>query len=229
MAAVTCVEIGGGGKLSRVPILMAIGAGIELQTIQSIFAFWDMALGTLNPRVTACERVLRGSVFFHREQRRLPPLYLVAGRALTAIGSFGELAVMRVLMAVGALLKGEWFFEIAIRVTLSAIHGSVPALERILRLRVVKALIDVLERDLLPSGCAMARRASLREAAVVRIFVAVGAKVERNSDVLRFSLRTVGMALGALHLRVLPRQWIAGLAVIELADVNLLPVDEVVA
>ena len=63
----------------------------------------------------------------------------------------------------------------------------------------------------------------------MRVFVAIGAQVEGDAYVLRLPIGAVGMALGALHLRVQPGQRIAGLAVIELGRVDLLPVDEVMA
>ena len=75
----------------------------------------------------------------------------------------------------------------------------------------------------------MAGRAGLGEAALVRIFVAIRAQVEWDADVLRLAIGAVGVALGALHLGVQAGQGIASLAVIELADVNRLPVHEVVA
>ena len=75
----------------------------------------------------------------------------------------------------------------------------------------------------------MAGGAGLRETAVVWILVAIGAEIEGYADVLRLAIGTVGVALGALHLSVQAGQRIAGLAVIELADVELFPVDEIVA
>jgi len=92
----------------------------------------------------------------------------------------------------------------------------------------VEFLADALKRDLLPSRGRVAGGASLREAAVMRILVAVGAQIKGNADVLRFAIGTVGVALGALHLRVKAGQRITCLAVIKLPDVDLFPVDEVV-
>jgi len=64
---------------------------------------------------------------------------------------------------------------------------------------------------------------------MVRILVAVGAEIERDARIPRLSIRSVRVALFAFHLCVQACQRIAGLAVIELADVELFPVDEVVA
>jgi len=52
--------------------------------------------------------------------------------------------------------------------------------------------------------------AALREAAVMRILVAVRALVERDANVLRLTIRTVNVALGALHLRMKSGQSKAG-------------------
>lgn len=69
----------------------------------------------------------------------------------------------------------------------------------------------------------------MREAAAVRVLVAIGAEVKGNANILRLAVRAVGVALGALHLCVQTGQRISGLAVIELGGINLLPVHEVMA
>ena len=60
---------------------------------------------------------------------------------------------------------------------------------------------------------------------MVRILVAIGALGERNADVLRLAVRTVRVALRALHLRMKAGQGIAGLRVIELRLTGLADVD----
>ena len=75
----------------------------------------------------------------------------------------------------------------------------------------------------------MAGRTGLRKAAVMRVFVAVGAQVESKAGISRFSLRPVGVALGALHLGMQAGERITRLAVIEVGQVDGLPVGEVVA
>lgn len=64
---------------------------------------------------------------------------------------------------------------------------------------------------------------------MMRILVAVRTLIEWNADILRLAVCSRGVALGALHLQVHSRQWIAGLGVIELAYVDRFPIDEVVA
>ena len=179
--------------------------------------------------MTALERIFRGSVFLHSEQGRLPALNLVTGGALTAIRTLGELSIVCVFVTVGTFGERNLFLEISVGVALGALDPCVLSLEWIFRLRVIEALIHVLEGNLLPAGRGVAGRTGLREAAVMRIRVTIRAQVEGNANILRFSIRTVGMALRALHLGVQSGQGIASFAVIELPDIDLLPVDEVVA
>ena len=202
MALVTSVEIGSSGKLVGVSIGMAIGAALKLDFIKGVLALRDVALHTLQPRVAALQWVVGCSMFFHGEKGRLPALDVVAGRALAAILTLGELPVMSILVAICALLERDGLFEIAIDVALGAIDSSVLALERVLRLGVIKSLGDGLKVDPLPSACIVAGVATLRETAMVRILVAIGALVEWNANVFRLAIGTVGMALGALHLSV---------------------------
>lgn len=126
----------------------------------------------------------------------------MAGRALAAILTLDELPVMSVLVAICALLERDGLLEIAIGVALRAIDGSVLALKRVLRLGVVEALVDGLQTDPLPSGGAVAGVATLREAAMVRVLVAIGALAEWNAGVLRLAVGTVGVTLGTLDLGV---------------------------
>ena len=93
----------------------------------------------------------------------------------------------------------------------------------------IKALVHTLQRNLLPTDSAVAGLARLREAAVVRILVAIDALFERNARILGLAVGSVGVALGALYLRMEAGKRITGLTVIELPDTDLLPVFEVVA
>lgn len=62
----------------------------------------------------------------------------------------------------------------------------------------------------------------------MRVLVAVAALVKRNAEVLGLSVRTIRMALRALHLGMQPSQRITRLRVVELAGIDRLPVFEVV-
>ena len=168
-------------------------------------------------------------MIFHGEKGRLPALDVVAGRALAAILTLDELPVVSILVAIRALLEGDLLLEIPVGVALGAIEGGVLALERVLGFGVVESLVDGLQADPLPSAGIMAGVATLREAAVVRILVAIGALAEWNANVLRLAVGTVGVTLGTLHLRMQSGERITGLRMVELAHVDGFPVDEVVA
>ena len=123
--------------------------------------------------------------------------------AFSAVGTLGELAVVGIgLVAIHALGEGQRFLEVAAGVALSAIDRRMFAEERELGLRMVEALINALQRDFFPPARAVARLAGLREAAAMRILMAVGALAKRNSNILRLAVGPVGVALGALHLSV---------------------------
>jgi len=208
---------------------MAIGAALKLDFIQGVLALRNVALHALQPRVTALQRVVGRSVFFHGEKGRLPSLHVVAGRALTAILTLDELTVMSILVAIRALLEWDLLLEIAVGVALGAIDAEVLALERVLGLGVVESLVHGLQVDPLPPAGIVAGVATLRETAVVRILVTIGALAEWNANVFRLAIGTVGVTLGALHLRMQSGEGITGFGVVELAHVDGFPVDEVVA
>src|ERR1035438_7721088 len=75
----------------------------------------------------------------------------------------------------------------------------------------------------------MAGLAALRETAVVWVGVAIRTLGKRNPSIPRFAVRAGRVALLALHLEVHPGQRILRLRVIKLADVNRLPIREVMA
>ncbi len=168
---------------------VAVGAALELDLEQRVLPFRDMALRALEPRVPALQRVRARSVLFHRERRGLPSLHGVAGRALAAVRTLGELPVVRIgLVAIHALRESHRLLEISTRMALRAIDADVLAFQRELGLRVIEALAHRLQRNLLPSARAVAGLATLREAAVVRILVAIGTLVERDAGVLRLAI-----------------------------------------
>lgn len=63
----------------------------------------------------------------------------------------------------------------------------------------------------------------------MRVLVAIRTLIKGNAHVPRLSVGAIGVALRTLHLQVQPRQRVACLGVIELANVDRLPIDEVVA
>jgi len=229
VALVASIEIGGRGKLIGMSIGMAIGAALKLDFVKGVLALRNVALHALQARVTALQRVVGRSVFFHGEKGRLPSLYVVAGRTFAAILTLDELPVMSILVAIRALLEWDLLLEIAVGVALGAIDSEVLALERVLGLGVIESLVHGLQVDPLPSAGIVAGVATLRETAVVRILVTIGALAEWNANVFRLAIGTVGVTLGALHLRMQSGEGITGFGVVELAHVDGFPVDEVVA
>ena len=153
----------------------------------------------------------------------------MALRALSMLRTLHELPVVRIrLVTIHAFCKYQRLLEISARMALGTIDRGVFALKRVLGLRVIEALIDCLQRDFFPTARTVAGLATLRKASVVRILVAIGTQIKWNANILRLAVGAVDVALGALHLGMQAGQGISGLGMIEFADVNGLPVDEVV-
>ena len=68
MTLVAGVEIRGRNKLAGMTVGMAIGADVELDPIQSVFALGNMALLAFQAGVPALQGVIGRSVIFHGEQ-----------------------------------------------------------------------------------------------------------------------------------------------------------------
>lgn len=204
MAAIAGIEIGRGGKLRGMSVGVAVCAAIEPYLEQGFLPFGNMALSTLQARVSALKRIRTLSMFFHREGGWLPSIDRVARSALNSSRTLGELAIVWIgFVAIHTLLEGQRLLEISIGMALRAPHGDVFAFQRELRLRVVEVLVQRLGRNLLPTAGVVAGLTGLPgEAPAVRILVAVGALIKRDSGVLRLTIRAVDVALGTLHLGV---------------------------
>ena len=63
----------------------------------------------------------------------------------------------------------------------------------------------------------------------MRVFVAIRALIERDAHVLRLAIRSIGVALGAWHREVKTGQWVAGLGVIKVLNLDGFPIDVIVA
>jgi len=217
MAAFASVEIRCRGELTCVLVRMTISATFELHLEQCVFAFRDVALGAFQTCMSALQRVRARSMFLDSECRRLPSVHVMARGALSAIGPLGELATVRIgLVAIHALLESQRLFEISASVALGTIDAGMLSFQRELRLGMVEAFVDCLKRNLLPSTGVVTGLATLRETAMMRIFVAVGTLVESSASVLRLAVPAVDVALRALHLGMQAGQRIACLRVIEL-------------
>lgn len=149
------------------------------------------------------QRIRAGRVFLDGEGRRLPALQVMARGAFSPVGTFRKLAAVRIgLVAIHALGEGQRLLKVASGMALGAIDRRMSAEQRKLGFRVVEALVHALQRDSFPSARAVTGLAGLREAAAMRVLVAIGTLAERNSNILRLAVGSVGVALGALHLSV---------------------------
>lgn len=174
VAAVAGIEIRGRGKLLGVPIAVAIGAAFEFHLEKRVAPLRNVALGTLEPRVTAFQRIRSDCMLFHREGRWLPPLNIVARLTLATVRPLLELPFVRIgFVAIHALGEGQRLLEIAIRVALGAVHADMLPLQRELCFRVIEELVHRLQRNLLPTARVVAGLATLRKARLMRISVAV--------------------------------------------------------
>lgn len=152
----------------------------------------------------------------------------MAGRAFASIRPLRELRPVRTgRMAIRALFKCQRFLEVSTLMALRARNFHVFSQERILRLGMVKSLAYCRNGNLLPSTCVVARLASLGEAALVRVGVAIRALGKGQADEPRFVVGAGCVALLASDLRVQSRQRVASFPVVKLA--YILPVSRVVA
>jgi len=229
VAALTGVEIWSRRELSIVLVFVAIDATRELDFKQGVFAFRDMTLGTLHSEVFPFERIGGGRVIFRRKGRGFEAVDGVASGALRSLRLLGELAIMRVgLVTIHAGSKRDGLFEISTGMAKRAVHDHVLSLQRVLRLGVIEVLIHHRQGNPLPTRGAVAGLAALREAAMMRIRMAIGALRERQSCVPRFAVGAGGMALFTLHLRMRAGQRIPRFGVIKLGQVDRLPVGVIV-
>jgi len=128
VAAIAGVEIRRGGKLAGVTVQVAVRAVGELDLELGVFAFRDVALGALQTRMAALQRIGAGGVFLDCERRRLPAPERVAGGAFSAIDALGELPFVWVgHVTIHALRERQRLLEISVDVTLGAVDRGVSA------------------------------------------------------------------------------------------------------
>ena len=216
VALLALIQPGCSGELCLVLVVVAVHAAGELDFVERVFSLRDMALAAFEFRVFAFERVCGGGMRLHIELGRLPAVDVVAGRALAAIGPLHELAIVRVFVAVHALGERQFFLEVAIGVAGNALHGLVLAEQRVLGLGVIETPGEAGGDDSLPAAGGMAGLAGLlREAALMRVGVAVVTFAERQANVPGLVVGTRRVALFAFDRRVLPGQRITGLRMVE--------------
>ena len=93
----------------------------------------------------------------------------------------------------------------------------------------IEVAADRTQRDLFPTLGVVARLATLREASVMRIGVAVGTFAEGDTGIAWFAGRVWGVAFLALHADVRSRQGISRLGMVKWPDREGFPVHIVVA
>lgn len=122
-------------------------------------------------------------VILAAEQRLLKRRFVVAGAAVALVSALRKLTLMRLHMAVQALIMRQWGCEIAVLMALETAKRRVPAFERERCASVVEARKPL---GWLPSGAGVATGATaaerrLLESPVVRIPMAVHTAVKCES------------------------------------------------
>lgn len=240
MALFAAVQVRSGSKLLVVLIFMAIRACRELHFILRVFPCGRVAFIASDSCMFPVEWIFRRRMLFNAEYRRLPGVNRVALRAFAFAYAGLELPLMRVnRVAIRALCKRQLLFEITSRMAVDATHQQMPAGQWVFCFRMVK-----LHRraNLFPTRRCVTRLTSSLETSLVRIRVAITARLEFDAAVLHrfirprrevaFFTRHLGMHAGKRILRfrmielfgLLPvRDVMAALAIIaELSLVNVL-------
>jgi len=225
VAPVARIEIGRSRELAAVLVAVAIGATLESDFEQSIFALGDVTLRALQSGMPALQRIGRGCVVLHCEPRWFPPFHGVTRSALCARRPLGELPIVWVgFVAIHTLLKSQRLLEVSAAVTLNAVDHRMLSQQRIFRFRVIETLADGFRRNLLPTASVMAGLAALRETSTVRIRVAIGTQREGNPRVTGFVVGSRRVAFLTGDLRMQTGKRIARFRMIELFNLDRLPV-----
>ncbi len=75
VALVASIEIRRCRELPGMLIIVAVGAVLELNFKQSLFALRNVALRALDPRMSSLQRIGRSRVLLHRELRWFPSVH----------------------------------------------------------------------------------------------------------------------------------------------------------
>ncbi len=105
-------------ELPHVDVFVAVRACRKLDFIDSIFAGWCMALGTLDGDVLSLQWILRFGMAGEIKKRRLKSRDRVTGNALPLISPLRELPVVRVAMTIGTPLESDGLLEIPVLMAL---------------------------------------------------------------------------------------------------------------
>ena len=225
VALLAAVEVRRLGKLPLVDIFMAVRTECKFYLIDGISTRRDMAFCALQLCMFFTEWEARAVMVRILISRRFEAINNVTSLAAPSILAFRKLSVVRVLMAVGAILKCDDRLEVSGLVAGLARYLAVFAEQGILGLGVIEVAN---ERDLQPARGVVTRFArAVPEIALVRIAMAVVAASEFNPDVTRLPVRPWLMAALARYFLMGACQRILRLGMVKLR--GLLPVCSVVA
>lgn len=142
--ALSCVAIlalalvGSGGELPFVYVFVAILTRRLLYFEHSLDPGRDVALGAGHFGVFALKRVAGGCVLFDSKCGAFESLHSMATGAIAAVLSPGELATVRVLVAIKAVGKFQRSLEVAAVMAINALYRCVLPEQRVLSLGMVK-------------------------------------------------------------------------------------------
>ena len=142
VALLATVLVRGGGKLLVMLILMAIGASREFYFVESVLACWHVAFVAIDSCMFALESIFRRGVFLNAKQRRFPSIHIVAFGAFAFACPRHELTLVRIGgMAIDALCKCDFLFEVAGLVTLITTDLGMHPQQRVFGFRMVELLL----------------------------------------------------------------------------------------
>ena len=107
VAGFAAIVVRGGSKLTGMDVLVAVHTVCEFHVVKGGLAGGKVALRAFHLAVFALEGVARGGMLLYSKQRRLPAVNSVALRAFSFFLAAGELTLVDVFVAVGAIRKSE--------------------------------------------------------------------------------------------------------------------------
>ncbi len=218
MTGFAAVRVSRPGELSGVRVQVALRTSSGSQLVFRIPPGGFVALGALHGRVLAFEREKAFLVLFASIQRRLEAGLGVARDTIAPGRPPRELALMHVLMAIGALFVGDGLLEIGVLMTLETAGLGVLSVERELGQVVIESGFGAhrFPGSRYVAGLAGAFEGRIHERASMRIVVAILAAGEVQSLVPgRSTPRRGRVALHAVEALMAPSQGIRRTAVIE--------------
>ena len=142
VALVTLILIGLAHELIVVFIHVTIRAALEVRDFEDrVLTFRGMALIALHLRVTFDQGVVRLGMGLYIEQRRLPSLHVVTGRAFDSFRPLGELPLVLIFMAIRALRESQLLLKIPVGMAEQAVDGGVLSQQRVFGFGVVEVRV----------------------------------------------------------------------------------------